>query len=624
MIAKNEYNEIGQLVTKKLHNETTPLQTLNYTYNIRGWLKKINDPVSLGSDVFGEELLYNEGLSVLGGTAQYNGNISGIKHHTSGSYTSGSTTASYNSQYQGYGFTYDGLNRLLNANYGYSTTSTLARSTNYDAAVTGYDFNGNITGMKQNGYTGTAYGTIDNLAYTYTGNQLTNVKESATLTSGLDFTESSTSTTATEYTYDANGNMIKDLNKNAQVTYNVLNLPTQVTMLSSSKTINYIYSAAGEKLREVTDSTTRYYFGNMVYKGKTLDYIITPEGIADNANGTIVYNYNLKDHLGNVRAVVQPKTDGTALLVQEKDYYPFGLAFKQSNAVNSENRYLYNGKEMQDDLGLNWYDYGARFYDAQIGRFTTIDPYCEKIYSWSTYNYVRDNPMLRVDVSGLWDVTVHVSANRAQNGYGVAIVTDRNGNEVFRYQVRAEGMGGHNRFVQNSDTPTGVYDIPNRNMWVKKSNRKSYGPNATLTLIPLSGEIKETGRTGIRVHGGQQEELTELGWVAVNKPKLIKTHGCLRAFDDDMATFKDITDDLMENDSKEFGGKLTVTNDLESWQKNESNKKESNVNAPEEDNSAKADATKVSTPSANQDLINQINSLPTGNYKIVDGKIVPQ
>jgi RHS repeat-associated protein len=172
-------------------------------------------------------------------------------------------------------------------------------------------------------------------------------------------------------------------------------------MLSSSKTINYIYSAAGEKLRETADGTTRYYFGNMVYKGTTLDYIITPEGMAIPTSSGLLYLYNIKDHLGNVRAVVQPKTDGTALLVQEKDYYPFGLAFKQSIAVsNSENRYLYNGKEMQDDLGLNWYDYGARFYDPQIGRWHSIDPKAEKYPNISPYGYCANNPIIFIDPDG--------------------------------------------------------------------------------------------------------------------------------------------------------------------------------------------------------------------------------
>jgi hypothetical protein len=119
----------------------------------------------------------------------------------------------------------------------------------------------------------------------------------------------------------------------------------------------------------------------------------------------------------------------------------------------------------------------------------------EKIYSWTPYNYVRNNPMLRVDISGLWDISVHVSNNRAQNGYGVAVVTDRNGNEVFRFRVRTEGSGGHNRSKENSDTPLGVYDIPNKNSWRTGGDRASYGSNARLILSPKSGEIVEQEET---------------------------------------------------------------------------------------------------------------------------------
>jgi RHS repeat-associated protein len=396
MIAKNDYNEIGQLTTKYLHNETSPLQTINYKYNIRGWLKKINDPSSLGSDVFGEELLYNEGLSVLGGTAQYNGNISGIKWHTAGT----TTNSTFDSYYQGYGFTYDGLNRLKLANYGYATTSAITRNTNYDVSNLVYDRNGNILSMKQNGYTGSAFATIDNLSYTYQGNQLYNIKESATSSSGIDFTEGVA--TSTKYSFDANGNLEQDLNKNIQVSYYYLNLPSVVTMTATGKTISYFYDATGEKLREVTDSTTRYYFGNNVYKGSTLDYIITTEGIADNVNGSIVYNYNIKDHLGNVRAVIQ--ANGTSpVLIQTKDYYPFGLAFRQSNAIAGTNRYLYNGKEWQDDKGLKWYDYGARFYDPQIGRWHSPDALAENALELSPYHYCHNNSINFIDPYGLWE-----------------------------------------------------------------------------------------------------------------------------------------------------------------------------------------------------------------------------
>jgi RHS repeat-associated protein len=91
---------------------------------------------------------------------------------------------------------------------------------------------------------------------------------------------------------------------------------------------------------------------------------------------------------------------------QEAAYYPFGMTIpSQSFALPNENntyqnRYLYNGKEYQDDFGLNWYDYGARFYDPQIARWHSVDPLAEKYYSWSTYTYCLDNLIKYIDPDG--------------------------------------------------------------------------------------------------------------------------------------------------------------------------------------------------------------------------------
>ncbi len=86
-------------------------------------------------------------------------------------------------------------------------------------------------------------------------------------------------------------------------------------------------------------------------------------------------------------------------------YYPFGMrqaamSYQKSNVLQEPNNYLYNGKELQTDFDLDWYDYGARFYDAQLGRFHSQDRFAEKYLSFSPYQYGANSPMLFVDING--------------------------------------------------------------------------------------------------------------------------------------------------------------------------------------------------------------------------------
>jgi RHS repeat-associated protein len=88
-------------------------------------------------------------------------------------------------------------------------------------------------------------------------------------------------------------------------------------------------------------------------------------------------------------------------VVQGDDYYPFGLTFNSYQRENSvDQKYLYNGKEIQNELDLGWYDHGARMYMADIGRWGVIDPLAEKFVAWSPYNFVYNNPVNFYDPTG--------------------------------------------------------------------------------------------------------------------------------------------------------------------------------------------------------------------------------
>ena len=200
---------------------------------------------------------------------------------------------------------------------------------------------------------------------------------------------------ANEYTYDANGNLTKDLNKNITgISYNCLNLPNTVTF-SDGSTITYIYGADGTKLRTVhkigTTTTTTDYCGNVVYENGVQKLLLTEEGyvtLSDNK-----YHYYLKDHQGNNRVVINQS--GT--VEETNHYYPFGGVFASTSNTQP---YKYNGKEYDSKKGLNWYDYGARHYDAALGRCHTNDRFVEKYYSMSPYQYGANNPVNNIDVNG--------------------------------------------------------------------------------------------------------------------------------------------------------------------------------------------------------------------------------
>ena len=367
------YDNFGRLLTKLYHGTNT--NKLTYAYNLRSWLTGIS------GTCFTQNLYYNTGV----GTAKYNGSISSM------TWKSGNE-----STVRGYKFTYDGLDRMLNATYG-ETASISTNANRFSENVAGYDKNGNIKSLQRYGQTGaSAYGLIDNLTFTLNGNQLSRVDDAVMASAyggGFEFKDGVKQ--VGEYTYDANGNLTKDLNKGiTDIQYNCLNLPSAVTF-SDGSTITYVYAADGTKLRTVHKiggaTTTTDYCGNVVYENGAQKLLITEEGyitLSDNK-----YYYYLKDHQGNNRVVINQ----SGAVEETNHYYLFGGVFASSTSTQP---YKYNSKEYDTKKGLNWYDYGARHYDAVLGRFMTVDPLAEKYYSESLYTYCYSNPINCIDPNG--------------------------------------------------------------------------------------------------------------------------------------------------------------------------------------------------------------------------------
>ncbi|WP_281335983.1 DUF6443 domain-containing protein [Flavobacterium eburneipallidum] len=642
IIVANTYDELGQLTSKKVGGKTTQgLQKVDYGYNIRGWLKNINDPNNLNqdNDLFAFGLNYNTVVNSSIPTYNqnkplYNGNISSTSWKTSNVIP----------VLKQYNYSYDALNRFKAAWYAENNSF----NSKFNESISSYDRNGNI--MMANRYmqhpTNANSGTgIDYLTYTYdSGNKLMKVLDYYGDEGFKDGNK-----TGDDYSYDANGNMTKDLNKGIGtastngITYNHLNLPTQITLAAG--TIDYVYDATGVKQRKiVSPGTTTDYAGGFQYESNILKFFPQPEGYVDCSSGNFNYIYQYKDHLGNVRlsyadkdnngtivgantttvfsddfesatgwdgsgssiwgwpvsgfdssikrtgiysAKLDPGTEWiravhsnewipinntqttdyifscwvylenvsgnraniflfmntagetnyysivdsestyitgkwvylekrvsvpanisklniridsqnagivwfddvsirrvntTSEIVEENNYYPFGLKHKDSNNVvtstNPGQKYKYNGKELQDELGLNVYDMDARNYDPALGRFMNIDPMAESYYQHTPYNFVGSNPIIRTDPTGMdW-------------------YTDEKGNQTYNKDLTKDNASS----ILNSDKnekysgTTATENVSND----EGSYTLSYNADGS---ISSSNTTRSTTNDGIRVFG---------------------------------------------------------------------------------------------------------------------------
>jgi RHS repeat-associated protein len=352
-VADYVYNDKGELTSLKNHNGNI---TTGYSYNIRGWTTGINNAS------FSQNMQYQNAATPL-----YNGNIAAL------SFTNRAQNASQHS----FTYSYDTKNRL-----------TAAQNASFGSSYS-YDLNGNIQNLsrKQNGQD------MDVLSHVYdAGNKLKSVNDTkGTAQTGpfefLDYAGNSQ-----EYAYDFNGNVSRDDNRKiTAVRYNKKDLPESVNI--DGQAINYVYDAAGNKLKMTIvngDNTiTTEYAGSVVYRNGGIAFMHFSNGRILSPATSPAFEYNVSDHLGNVRVVL----DAAGTPLQGNNYYPFGMVMWEG--IGTDNQFLYQGKEL--NRLTEQYDFHARMYDPALGLFLGADPQRQ---FHSPYNAMGNNPMMYVDPDG--------------------------------------------------------------------------------------------------------------------------------------------------------------------------------------------------------------------------------
>ena len=396
-----KYNELGNEYETLINPSESSITQASGAYNAtsytlknstkeneRGWLTELVT-ASASKTFFKEELAYNTHSLLSNSTgfvAKYDGTITGVEFEQ--------RDASDNIKKYQYIYGYDNLGQLKKAAY-FAHQNAGARD-DYTTDLLDYDANGNIKALRRKQKT--SY--IDNLSYTYNGNKIQKITDSGSATLGFK----DGANVATEYVYDVNGNLTEDKNKGIQsITYNFLNLPKKIT-LTNGQEIHNKWGADGSRISRIKKASNgtivdRYeYVNGYVYENNSLHYTSTNFGRFVDNNGIKEFEYFTKDHLGNTRQSLR-ENNGSIEVVQDNHYYAFGMRFIGLSAeTTNTNRITFNGKEVDKDL--NWYHYGARFYDPETARWWSPDKADEFN---SRYMFGPNDPINGVDPDGnIW------------------------------------------------------------------------------------------------------------------------------------------------------------------------------------------------------------------------------
>ena len=473
-LARNTYDVFGRL-QKQSHGQSLE-GSVQFGYNVRGWISRITNPH------FSQKLYYESKFG--NSTPCWGGNISAIE------WVSKDNLISSGIVEQAYKFYYDGLDRLVAADYASpvvpvpdtSAGLVLLNERDYSCAYS-YDLNGNITSLRRKGVSDVVtaddkilwtFGDVDDLTLAYNGNQLKKAVdqvEELTYSGAMDFRDRADK--ATEYAYDANGNMTQDKNRRIySISYNILNLPDEVRFYDGH--INrYTYDANGTKLKveyllsnerfmdwdmdgpaaesanflsagwnkgvdiggivappgseiimkPVTLTTLQYSSGH-VYRNGRLERVDNPYGYW--ANGS--FHYHIIDYQGSIRAVI----DENGTLEEINHYYPYGGLM--GAATMGVQPHKYGAKELDRENGLDLYDSHARQLDSTVPHFIMQDNKAENYYSVSPYMYCSSNPLKYIDPDGNDIAVLHY------DGEHIALLISQDNKSWYYFSINGNNV----------------------------------------------------------------------------------------------------------------------------------------------------------------------------------------
>ena len=549
--ANNVFDWRSRLKQKNLHQTVASyLQNVDYTYNEQDWLTGINDPFQMGSGLFALDIRYDNPETGFSSAVQAKkgGNISQLiwnsasldeeqtygygydfldrltvaEYGISGTVSSSAPEADLNHRYSTT-YSYDQRGNILTIDrngllpgdtYGPIDDLTLhylSGTNRFDYVEDGVDIPCTLTyDLADTQNTSATYRAEQSITSTQTiTNNVTvsyHAGDSITLDSNFQVDTNSIFSAIIEpcrhplagfvdsdstYHYDGNGNITYDPDRNITIYYNHLNLPDSV-MLDGGQWIRFTYAADGTKLKKANSTgDVKHYINGVEYLGGDMEAIYHAEGRAvPDSMGGFRYEYTLKDHLGNSRAMFSDlngdETVDETEILQENHYYPFGMNMQGAWGAGT-NQYQYNGKELDSDLGIDWYHYGARMFDPAIGRFTGVDPLADFAPGWTPYRYAFNNPLTFIDPDGLFEsrkeAKEYANENDIKTGLfsGHSVKKQEDGSFAIRSTTRIENDEG----AQVAYAETLTFDLG------KTEDGEELGVGTSVTIKPTDKVDKE-------------------------------------------------------------------------------------------------------------------------------------